>query len=179
MIVPRPALSRSRGSDAALNGERDANLRSGYRSSGESWWSVADAEDTTELRFIERLLPRDLANRAVSGRLGEPDAIGEVAFVFVDELEKSFHGRRREFRRSRRELTSSSSATANTGRPSPVIASAYAGTRDSGSDSAGLDDIHSGRSLINVYVSGPWRSRRDETGQRVCTGGHAGNGLRR
>jgi RNA polymerase sigma-70 factor, ECF subfamily len=59
MIAQRPVLSRSRGADAALNGERDANLRSGYRSSGESFWTVPDAEETTELRFIERLVGRD------------------------------------------------------------------------------------------------------------------------
>ena len=59
MIAPRPALSPSQAQGAVLNGERDANVHSEYRSSGESWWTVADAEDTTELRFIERLIGRD------------------------------------------------------------------------------------------------------------------------
>jgi RNA polymerase sigma-70 factor, ECF subfamily len=59
MIAPRSALSGSRGEEAPANGERDATLHSGYRSSGESLWSVADAYDTTEQRFIERLVGRD------------------------------------------------------------------------------------------------------------------------
>ncbi|HEV8247387.1 MAG TPA: sigma-70 family RNA polymerase sigma factor [Polyangiaceae bacterium] len=42
-----------------LKSERDAPLHSGYRTPAESWWSVSDAEDTTELRFIERLVGRD------------------------------------------------------------------------------------------------------------------------
>jgi RNA polymerase sigma-70 factor (ECF subfamily) len=59
MIAPRSALTQARGGEGRLNSERDAKLHSGYRSSGESWWSVADAEDTTEQRFIERLVGRD------------------------------------------------------------------------------------------------------------------------
>jgi len=59
MMVPRSGASASRGLSAAVQGGRDANVHPEYRKRADSWWSVTDAQDTTELRFIERLAGRD------------------------------------------------------------------------------------------------------------------------
>ncbi len=59
MMTPRSAAAASRGLETAGDPGQDAPVHPGYRSRSNSWWSVTDAQDTTEQRFIERLTGRD------------------------------------------------------------------------------------------------------------------------
>ena len=59
MMTPRSAAAASRGLETAGDPGQDAPVHPGYRSRTDSWWSVTDAQDTTEQRFIERLTGRD------------------------------------------------------------------------------------------------------------------------
>jgi RNA polymerase sigma-70 factor (ECF subfamily) len=58
-MTPRPAAAASRGLETAGDPGQDAPAHPGYRSRSSSWWSVTDAQDTTEQRFIDRLTGRD------------------------------------------------------------------------------------------------------------------------
>jgi hypothetical protein len=42
-------------------------------------------------RFSDSFPPRERTKHASAQRLGEPEAIGEIPFVFVDVLKKGLH----------------------------------------------------------------------------------------